>query len=254
MAGAFVIAGDALEDETITAQGIAALDALHEHMRDQTELLYHFIELRPSSEPAAANPQVRGLLADQAAYLRALLDAHEYAGEARFLQRAVDLQGAIERHFAAPHGGFYDHAAFEEALGNLPVRERPMPENAVLAEASLRLHALTGDAQYRGTAEDALRLYARTYERAGLFAAPFARAVRRYLAPLACVTISGSPAETADLREAAHALPDPLLAVHTVDDDERPVAAYLCRGTVCAAPARNAAELRDAFESLLAQT
>jgi hypothetical protein len=68
------------------------------------------------------------------------------------------------------------------------------------------------------------------------------------------VNLIGSPVETADLREAAHALPDPLIVVHTMDDAERPVAAYFCRGTVCAAPARNPAELRGAYESLLTQT
>ena len=30
-------------------------------------------------------------------------------------------------------------------------------------------------------------------------------------------------------------------------------AAHLCRGTTCAAPAHNASELREAYESLLAQ-
>jgi uncharacterized protein YyaL (SSP411 family) len=249
MGGTFIIAGEALEDERVSAQGAAALDALHEHMRDANDLLYHFID--PS---ARSGPQVRGLLADQAAYLRALLDAHEYLGEVRFLERAVELQRLIRKYFGAPQGGFYDHASFEHALGNLPIRERPLPENALLAECFLRLRALTGEAEYRDVAEETLRVYARSYERAGLFAASFARAVRRYLAPVSYVNLHGSPAETADLREAAHALPDPLIAVHTMDQEERPVAAYLCRGSVCAAPAKNAAELRGAFESLFAQT
>lgn len=248
MAGTFVIAGDALEDERLVAQGEAALDALHERMRDADGLLYHFIEASPGSAP-----QVRGLLTDQAAYLRALLDAHEYGGASRFLDRARELIAPLREHFGAPEGGFYDHAAREEPLGNLPVRDRPLPDNALLAECFLRLHALEGDEQYRTVAQDSLRVYARTYERAGIFAAPFARALRRYLSPLAYVNIVGSAAETADLREAAHALPDPLLVVHTVDRADGPATAYLCRGTVCAAPARTSAELRDAYEALPVQ-
>ena len=247
MAGTFVIAGDALEDERVIAQGEAALDTLHERMLDETGLLYHFV---PLDAGAQAQPGVRGLLTDQAAYLRALLDAHEYAGGARFLERARNLVPAIRRHFSAPDGGFYDHAALERPLGNLPHRDRPLPENALLAECFLRLHAIDPDDGYRQVAEDALRVYAHTYERAGLFAAPFARALRRYLSPPAYVTIVGPNDAAAELREAAHALPDPLLVVHTADRTEEPPAAYLCRGTTCAAPARTAADLRDAYETL----
>jgi len=246
MAGTFVMAGDALEDERLISDGEAALDALHERMRDEDGLLYHFIEHEPG-----ALPQVRGLLADQAAYLRALLDAHEYAGSTRFLERARALVKPLRERFGAPDGGFYDHAAIEEELGNLPIRERPLPDNALLAECFLRLHAIEGNDEYRTIAQDALRLYAKTYERAGLFAAPFARALRRYLSPLAYVNIVGAPAETAELREAAHALPDPLLVVHTIEQNDGAAAAYLCRGTVCAAPARTTAELREAYEALI---
>ncbi len=243
MAGAFVMAGDALEDERLAAEGEAALDALHDGMRDTPGLLYHFIE--PGGEP-----RVRGLLADQAAYLRALLDAHEYGGAPRFLERARRFAPLLREHFGADAGGYYDRAGFEETVGNLEIRDRPLPDNALVADSLLRLDALEGDARYRSSAEDALRLYGNTYERAGLFAAPFARALRRYLSPPAYVNIVGSVEATAELREAAHALPDPLLVVHTIERDGEPLAAYLCRGTVCAAPARTTAELREAYETL----
>lgn len=246
MAASFVMAGDALEDERIIAEGEAALDALHERMLDADGLLYHLLD--PSTESA---PQVRGLLADQAAYLRALLDAHEYSGAPRFFDRALALVEPLRRNFGAPEGGFYDHAALEEALGNLPLRQRPLPENAALADCFLRLHALQHEAEYRTIAENALRVYAHTYERAGIFAAPFARSLRRYLEPDSYVNITGTPEETAELREAAHALPDPLLVVHTTGHTDGAAAAYLCRGTVCAAPASTGAQLREAYESLL---
>ena len=243
MAGAFAFCGSILEDERITAEGAAALDALHERMRDAGGLLYHFIE-------PAGTPQVRGLLTDQAAYLRALLDAHEYTGSERFLQRARGIVAALTDRFSAEDGGFYDHASLEEPLGALPLRDRPLPDNALLADSLLRLHAIDPDSGYRDIAQRALLVYARTYERAGIFAAPFARSLRRYLAAPAYVTITGSPTETDQLREAAHALPDPLLVVHTKPANGETAAAYFCRGTTCAAPAHTASELRDAFEAL----
>ena len=257
MAGTFFFAADALDDDRLTEEGEATLDALHERMRDNDGLLYHYVE-----HHAQAVPQVRGLLTDQAAYLRALLDAHEYGGQPRFLARARDVAAAIERRFAAEDGGFYDHASIEENLGNLFMRDRPMPDNASLAESFLRLWVFDDEPHYRLTAQRTLQLYAKTYERSGMFAAPYARALRRFLATPSSVILVGSDAETADLREAAHNLPEALLVVSTIDPQDRealakrgfdpklhPVA-YVCREEACAAPALNAGDLRGAYEAL----
>ncbi len=213
MAGTFVSAGDVLEDDRIVAEGLATLDALHERMRDDEGLLYHFIE------PGGA-PQVRGLLTDQAAYFRALLDAHEYTGERRFLERAQGLAAVIEQRFGAPDGGFYDHASVEEPLGNLSLRDRPLADNSLLAECLMRLSILEGEPRYREIAANTLSLYVPTYESSGVFAASYARSVRRFLSPETSVVLLGSAGETAALREAAHALPSPLTAVRTIDVED----------------------------------
>jgi uncharacterized protein YyaL (SSP411 family) len=257
MAAAFLAAGNVLEDDRIDAEGVATLDALHERMLDSDGLLMHYLE------PGGA-PQVRGLLTDQQAYLRALLDAHEYTGEGRFLERAQRAAGAILTAFSAPDGGFYDHASVEDSLGNLTVRDRPLSENAWLAESLLRLSALGGGQQYRKAAEAALALYVNTFERAGIFAASYARAVRRYLLAETAIVFVGTPEQTADLREAAHALPIAAPAFRTIDPGESEAlelrglspnpapAAYVCAGTVCGSPARDAGALRDSYEHLLA--
>jgi|SRR5579884_874336 len=255
MAGAFFCVAEALDDDRIAAEGEATLDALNERMRDADGLLFHFIE-------PGGTAQVRGLLTDQAAYLRALLDAHEFGGGARFLQRARHLAHAIETTFSAQDGGFYDHAGMENSLGNLTMRDRPMPDNALLAESFLRLAVLEEEPRYRELARRALALYAKTYERAGMFAAPYARALRRYLASPPSVVLVGSGEETAQLREAAHNLPEALLVVGTIDpaddamlakrgfDPQLHPVAYVCREHTCAAPALTAADLRGAYEAL----
>jgi uncharacterized protein YyaL (SSP411 family) len=255
MAGTFVLAGTALEDDRILEEGCAALDGLHERMRDNTGLLYHFIE--PNG-----TPQIRGLLTDQSAYLRALIDGHESTGEARFLERAREIAAAIERYFAAPDGGYYDHAEIENPLGNLTLRDRPRPENAVIAESLLRLAVLDEEPRYREQAERALVLYAKTFDRAGIFASAFARALRRYLSTPSSAVVVGGVEQTADLREAAAHLPDALLSIRTIDprdaatlqrrgfDASLQPAAYVCSGQTCAAPARTPADVRTAYESL----
>jgi len=256
MAATFVAAGNALGDDRAVTEGVAVLDTLHDRMLDTRGLLVHFIE-------PGGTPQVQGLLVDQHAYLRAAIDAHEYTGERRFLDRAKALAQAVVRHFSAPDGGFYDHAGFEEMLGNLEVRNRPLPENASLAESFVRLAALENQPRWREIAQSTLLVFANSYERAGIFAAPLAKAVRRYLLPEASVVLVGSTGETADLRDAAHALPAPTLVIRTIAPDEtealrdrgfepsRKSAAYVCAGTVCGEPAHDPAALRDSFEAMV---
>jgi hypothetical protein len=255
MASAFVLAGFALDDDTALAQGEMALDALERLMRDPDGLLYHFY---PPGGPA----QIRGLLTDQAAYFRALLDAHEYTGEPRFLERARAMAKQIQRYFSCEDGSFNDTAAMEQPLGNLQISNRPIAENALLADSYVRLAQLTSDAAFRDIAERILRAYTGTYARLGLFAAGYARSVQRYVRQPISVQLVGSRAQIADLLEAAHNLPDALLSVRTIAPDDagalqargfdphRSPAAYVCRNQVCAPPAQSAATLRAAYDNL----
>lgn len=244
LAAAFVMAGNVLEDDGLTSAGTRALDALHE-LRDELGLLYHVLE-------PGRSPKVRGLLTDQASYLRALLDAHAETGEPRFFDRANGVARAVLDAFADEGGGFYDHAAIEEQIGNLDLRDRPIADNAAMADSLLRLAALTHDQRLHDAARNTLALYAQTYERSGMFAAAYARAVRRFAEPAATLHLAGTPDETRDLREAAMHLPVPLLAVQTAEPREGQERgnAYYCIGEQCAPPAASAAGLRSAFEAL----
>jgi len=252
LASAFFAVARALDDDSFATEAIVALDGLHELMLDADGFLFHV--LAPGQAPA-----VRGLLADQVGYVRALLDAHEHTGEARFLARAVALADKIQASFEAPDGGFYDHAGLEERIGNLNIADRPIGENGTHADSLLRLAALTGQERFREAAERTLLLFAKTYAAAGSFAATYCRALRRLLSPERSVRIVGSPEQTAALRAGALALADPLLTVRTVAPAEAetlglpatPGTAYLCAGTTCGAPITDPAGLGPARETLL---
>jgi uncharacterized protein len=254
LAGAWCLASAALDDDTLLAQALQTLDAVHERLLDDDGLVYHFIL------PGGV-PHVRGLLTDQVAYARALLDAHEMSGEARFLQRAHSLVDVAIARFEAADGGFYDRLAGENALGSLALPDRPLNENGLLAEVLLRLAALTAHERYREHAQRILTLYARTFAAAGTLAASYARALRRYLSPVVAVRIVGGPASTAEFREAALRLPSPFVAIRTLPADaaaeldlpsQPHPAAYACAGTVCGAPSLQATALRDAYDELAA--
>jgi uncharacterized protein len=253
LAGAQCLAARALDDDASLAQALQTLDNVAERLVTSDGLLYHV--LLPDGVA-----DVRGLLVDHVAYARALLDAHEISGEARFLTRAVSVCDAVIANFQADDGGFYDRLPAGEALGRLALPDRPIVENGLFAESLLRLCALTGDPRYRRPAKAILRFYAATSRAAGSFAAPYARALRRYLLPELTVRIVGDPKTTDAFREAALGLPAPFTAIRSLTPQaaaefglppER--AAYVCVTGACGAPVRDPAALREAYDALEAQ-
>jgi uncharacterized protein YyaL (SSP411 family) len=249
LAGAWCWIAAVMDDEAFAAEAVQTLDAVHERFRDDDGLLYHF------ATPGGA-PQVRGLLTDQAAYLRALLDGHETTGEWRFLERATAMADRILERFGAEGGGWYDRLPLE-TLGRLDVPDRPIVDNGIVAESLLRLAALAARDAYRTHAEKALRSYTARYRSAGPFAATYARALERILTPEVTVRIVGEPAATAGLREAAWRLPG-AVNVQTVAPGQAAAlglpqtagAAYVCRGTVCGASVTDPAKLRASLDAM----
>jgi uncharacterized protein YyaL (SSP411 family) len=253
LAGAFALAGRTLDDDALVEEALAALDAVHERLLDGDGLVYHFVA-------EDGRPQVRGLLTDQVAYARALIDAHEISGEARFLERALSLCDRILARFEADDGGFYDRIDAESTLGRLDFADRPIVDNGLLADTLLRLSTLTGVEAYRAAAERTLLLFARTYAAAGAFAATYGRALRRFLTPEVAVRIVGRADRTDEFREAAWRLPNPLATIRTVADSaaaglglpaQPQPAAYVCAGTTCGAPATEPAGVRAAYDALV---
>jgi uncharacterized protein len=250
LAGAQCFVARALDDDALLAEAMEALDNVHARLLGDDGLVYHVYS--PNGER-----DVRGLFADQVAYVRALLDAHEISGEARFLDRAQALAQVTIARFAAEGGGFYDRLPEDDAFGRLAFPDRPIAENGVFAEVLLRMSALTGARHFRETAEQTLALHARTAKAAGPFAATYARALRRYLSPEVTIRVVGEPAATDDFRETALRLPTPFATIRTLSADaakqfdlpaEPTPAAYVCSGTTCGAPVREPAELRAAYD------
>jgi uncharacterized protein YyaL (SSP411 family) len=249
LASGLLWAGRALDDDAILAAAMQCLDRVHDTLLDEHGLAFHFIE-------PGGTPQIRGLLTDQVAYARALLDAHEIAGEERFLTRARAIVDRTVERFAAEDGGFYDRIPSQDALARLEIPDRPIGDNGTFAEALLRLAVLTGESGYRDVAERTLALFARTYAAAGPFASAYARALRRFLSPEVSVRIAGTAKSTDAFRETALRLPNPFLTVRTGSAEALGLppqphpAAYVCVGTVCGPPAAEAAGLRAAYDAV----
>jgi hypothetical protein len=176
LASGLLAAGQALEDDAIAADALQTLDALDGRMRDDDGLLFHYM-------PPGEGPHVHGLLTDQASYLRALVDAHAASSEPRFLERARTHARLILEKFGSGGGALLD-AVPEEPLGRLDFPDRPLAENAIVADALLRLAKLSKDDQLAARGREILESFANSYRAAGLFAAPYAIAVARVLVAL----------------------------------------------------------------------
>jgi hypothetical protein len=132
-----------------------------------------------------------GLLSDQAYTLRALVDAMQFAGENRYLDPARAVADLAIENLRSPNGGFYDTLHDPTAHGGLRRRNRSILENAVMAEALLRLSHLVRDKDYAETARETLESFATDYKRYGHFVAGYARAVDLLFHEPVHVTIIG---------------------------------------------------------------
>jgi uncharacterized protein YyaL (SSP411 family) len=98
-----------------------------------------------------------GLASDHAAMIRAALALHEATGETGYLERALDWQAGLDRHYANPQtGGYFLTADDAEGLvvrPNSTADEATPNPNAVVAQNLVRLAFLSGQDAWRTLAD-----------------------------------------------------------------------------------------------------
>ena len=264
LAEAFLDAAAVLGREECRAFALLTLERLWaETWREGEGVAHH-----PGSAGAAP------LLDDQVQAASAAISAYEHTGDERWIRRALDLAAIVVRRFRDPEGGFFDVADGGSGAGTgllaeraKPVQDAPSPSpNAVAALVFLRLHALTGDAAHRAEAEAALHAFAGAAAELGVFAATYCRALDALLKGMTTIVVANTTttnlATTAlrtyhprkvvvrvaesDPHHLSLITPHPSLITH----HPSPPYALVCTGTSCSAPARDAAELARAMDSL----
>jgi hypothetical protein len=253
---AYVAAAAALGDEGIEERAHDAMRTLATRMvvrEGEDARLMHF--------DRGDGPQVADLLGDWAAYLQAHLDEYETGKHPGALAGAVKAATVMrERLEDEEGGGFFDAPARTEP-GRVGLREKPIEDNAMAADALLRLAALTGDESWRETAVRALRSFVGSYRGWGQFASSYANAMARALAePLTITVVGPKDDETAALWNAARSADDPARSVQWIVPEEDGArleqlgfppdrtAAYVCVGTTCSAPLTDVGSLRGELE------
>jgi uncharacterized protein len=233
------------------------------------------------SDPEAEHREVPGMLEDYAFTALACLDAYETTSDLSYFRFAQSLVDAIvTRFYDATGGGFFDTEPDPSGknLGVLAARRKPLQDsptpagNPMAAIALLRLHHLTGQADYRAKAEQTLETFAGVAEQFGIFAATYGTATLHFLeSPIQVVIIEGDDQATADQLYASAVAPFAFsktvvrLKQNQAVGENLPPAlaetipnlpqlhggksfAVLCSGSSCQPPVFALAELQQALE------
>src|SRR2546428_540931 len=187
-AAAYLAVANALGDEHAHERAVAVMRTLGARMWDGTSLAH---------VDGGDGPEVRGLLSDYAAAIGTILDEYETGQHLNALSAAAGMAAAMRARLEDPEqGGFWDAPA-REAPGRLALREKPIEDGAAMADALLRLAALTGDELWREAALRALRGFVGEYRQWGQFAAAFGSATARALSQVRLVVVVGPATDRA---------------------------------------------------------
>ncbi len=141
-------AGAMLAEPSWIARGARAFDFVAQQMTQTDRLGHSWCDGRLLFP---------GLASDFANMIRAALALHEATGAARYLERALAWQQALDTHYAnAENGGYYLTATDAEGLVVRPAStsdDATPNHNAIAAQNLVRLATLTGNAQWRARAD-----------------------------------------------------------------------------------------------------
>ena len=115
----------ALDDDALLDEALETLDNVAQRLSDANGLRYHVFAPSGTGKCAACSPIRR--------FARALVDAHEISGQARFSNAPEAICDAIIAKFETGDGGFYDRLQGSDDVGRLSRSDRPIVENGLFA-------------------------------------------------------------------------------------------------------------------------
>ena len=99
------------------------------------------------------------VLEDHVYFLRALLSLYQSTGQREQFNRAAQVAKLVQQQFAASDGAFFDTSGGVESWDKGLPKEKPVLENALLAEALASIVDLNGDAEYQALAKNTLESF-----------------------------------------------------------------------------------------------
>tara|TARA_B100000408_G_scaffold8199_1_gene6019 strand:+ start:274 stop:2061 length:1788 start_codon:yes stop_codon:yes gene_type:complete len=238
-----------LGDLSLQTKALQTLETLDSAARSGS-FSHVYSEQGPSDVPA--------FFTDWVWLLTALVQAHGNTAAEGYLERAVAVaQIMVDGFFDQKAGGFFDIEDQPDGIGHLQIKEKVLADNTVAAQALIRLHQTTRNADYRQIAEATLSAFVETFREQGEFAADYGLTVHLLNNDLVEVTVEGKPEDAGcqALLAAAVRLPQPNLDIKTIVavDGDSVARAHVCLDTVCLPPVDAPAELSEAVAGLTKQ-
>ena len=238
-----------LGDLSLQTKALQTLETLDSAARSGS-FSHVYSEQGPSDVPA--------FFTDWVWLLTALVQAHGNTAAEGYLERAVAVaQIMVDGFFDQKAGGFFDIEDQPDGIGHLQIKEKVLADNTVAAQALIRLHQTTRNADYRQIAEATLSAFVETFREQGEFAADYGLTVHLLNNDLVEVTVEGKPEDAGcqALLAAAVRLPQPNLDIKTIVavDGDSVARAHVCLDTVCLPPVDSPAELSEAVAGLTKQ-
>ncbi len=271
MASACLEAAAAFDREDVKEFALKTLDRVVSELGSKDAGMYHAL--------SGEGKKVRGLFEDQVFVIDALLTANAVTGEPVRLRKAEELMTFALKHFwDAGRKGFVDLALDLHEGDGLSLREiqrRPIEDspyagaNAVAALCLRRLHALTGNDDYRLHHDELMMAFAGDAARYGpIFTGTYHQAAELWVHPAAEVVILGpaadprtralhaaasstyAPGRTILLADSADSfVPDAVEHMRNTSEARAGPVAFVCSGTVCSPPTSDAERLRTLLRS-----
>src|SRR3989449_1077495 len=227
---------------------------------------------------ADGDRKVRGLLEDHVYVVDAALAAYAATAEPEYLRTAEEIMVFTLNHFWDKAGGFVDIATdLHEGVGLTlrEVRRRPVEDspyagaNAVAALCLARLHALTGNDDYRLHHDELMTAFAGAASRYGpVFAGTYHLAAELRIHPPAEVVVLGphDDPRVRKLQETASGtysagktglvgdrdeayVPPPVEPMLKTQEAKTGPVAFVCQGQVCSPPTSDPTRLRTILEA-----
>jgi uncharacterized protein YyaL (SSP411 family) len=266
MAAAALEAAMAFGREDVRTFALETLDRLWKRLWTPDQGMWHAL--------AGGKRKVRGLLEDHVFAVDAFLAAQTATGDPMWLRRAQDVMAYTLKHFwDSDHPGFVDLADDVRGGAELTLREvgrRPLEDspyagaNAAAALCLQRLHALTGNDDYRLHHDELMIGFAGEAGRYGaLFCGTYFLAAELWLHPRAEIVLLGprddtrlqaleraareayAPGKTILVVDSVEAyVPDAVEHMRTTPEARAGPVAFVCQGTSCSPPTADPERLR----------
>ena len=266
MISAVLEAAMAFGRDDLRAFALKSLDRIRKEMWSKEHGMWH--------ASADGKRKVLGLLEDHVYVVDALLAAFTATGDSGYLRTAEEVMTFALKHFWDRAGGFVDLASDLHEGDGLTLREirrRPFEDspyagaNSVAALALQRLHALTGNDEYRLRHDELLISFAGEAGRYGpVFAGTYHLAAELWIHPPPEIVILGPrtapEVRSLQLAAAESFAPGKTLLIVDKEDSYMPAliepmrktkeakagpVAFVCQGNVCSQPTSAPERLRE---------